>query len=105
MRLRLCQHRRDIGRAGAVTAAHPVVPQQPDVAELSDRLIGYFRNAVGIRQTARSQRSEDGLELIRVEADQVEVKTAEIELAELFCRGRIVEGGRLESRLLGRRIE
>ena len=85
MRLRSRQHLRDIRRAGAVTAANPVVPQQPYVAEPSDRLIGHFRNTVGIRQTARSQRSEDGLELIRLEADQVEVKTAEIELAELVA--------------------
>jgi len=82
MRLRLCQHRRDIGRAGAVTAAHPVVPQQPDVAEPSDRLIGYFRNAVGIGQTARSQSRQDGFELIRVEVGQIEIETGEFEFAE-----------------------
>jgi hypothetical protein len=29
-----------------------VVPQQPNVAKASDRLIGYLRNAVRIRQTA-----------------------------------------------------
>jgi hypothetical protein len=52
VRLRSRQHWRDIIRAGAVAAANPVVPQQPNVAETSDRLIGYPRNAVRIRQTA-----------------------------------------------------
>src|SRR5258707_3083509 len=36
--LRSRQHLREIRRAGAVAAADPVVPQQPYVAEPSDRL-------------------------------------------------------------------
>src|SRR6266446_1398339 len=39
VRLRSRQHWRDIGRAGAVTAANPMVVQQPYVAGPSDRLI------------------------------------------------------------------
>ena len=61
MRLRARQHLLDIGRAGAVAAANPMVSQQPYIAEPGDRLIGYFRDAVGIRQTARSQTGQDGL--------------------------------------------
>ena len=62
-----------------------MVSQLPYVAEPSDRLIEDFRNAVGIRQTARSQSGQDGFELIRVEADQVDVKTGGFELAELVA--------------------
>src|ERR1700720_3990280 len=53
MRPRSRQHWRDIRRARAVAAADPVVSQQPYVAEPSDRLFGYFRDAVRIGQPAR----------------------------------------------------
>ena len=46
VRLRSHQRWHNIGGAGAVAAANPVVPQQPNVAAASDRLIGYLRNAV-----------------------------------------------------------
>jgi hypothetical protein len=85
VRLGPCQNWRDIGRAGAVAAANSVVSQQPYIAEPSDRLIGHLWNAVGIRQTARSQNTQDGFELIRLEADQAEIETGEIELAELVA--------------------
>ena len=62
-----------------------MVSQLPYVADPSDRLIEDFRNAVGIRQTARSQSGQDGFELIRVEADQVDVETGGCELAELVA--------------------
>jgi hypothetical protein len=83
VRLRSCQHWRDIGRAGAVAAASPVVSQQPHVAALSDRVIGYFRDAVRIRQTDRPQTGQNGFELIRLEADQAEIETGKVELPEL----------------------
>jgi hypothetical protein len=86
MRLRSRQHWRDIGGAGAVAAANPVVSQQPYVAELTDRLIGYFRDAVRIRQTARSPTGQDVFELIRLEADQIEVETGELERPELIAK-------------------
>jgi hypothetical protein len=85
VRLRGRQHGRDVGHAGAVAAANPVVPQQPYVAEPRDRLIGYLRNAVGIRQTARSQTRQDGLQLIRLEADQANVEAGKPELLELVA--------------------
>src|SRR5712672_521969 len=78
VRLRSCQHWRDIGRAGAVAAADPVVSQLPYVAGPSDRVIGYFRDAVGIRQTARPQTGQNGFELIRLEADQAEIETGKV---------------------------
>jgi hypothetical protein len=85
VRLRSRQHGFDIRRAGAVVATNPVVPQLPYITELSDWLIEYFRHAVGIRQTARSQTGQDGFELIRVEADQVEVETGGFEVPELVA--------------------
>jgi hypothetical protein len=85
MRLRARQHWRDVDRAGAVTAANPMVAQHPYVAGPSDRFIGYLRNAVGIRQTARSQTRQDGLQLIRLEADQANVEAGEPELLELVA--------------------
>jgi hypothetical protein len=60
-----------------------VVSQQPYVTTPSDRLIGYFRNAVGIGQTARPQSGQNGVELIALEADQIEVETGELELPQL----------------------
>jgi hypothetical protein len=86
MRLGSGQHLGDIGRVGAVTTANAVVSQQPDVAEPSNRLIGAFRDAVGIRQTARSQTGQDGFELIRLEADQAEIEIGEPELLDLVAK-------------------
>ena len=43
-----------------------------NVAGPSDRLLEDLRDVVGIRQTARSQTRQDGLELIRLEPDQAE---------------------------------
>jgi hypothetical protein len=85
VRLGPSQNWRDFRGAGAVAAANSVVSQQPYIAEPSDRLIGHLCNAVGIRQTARSQNTQDGFELIRLEADQAEIETGEIELAELVA--------------------
>jgi hypothetical protein len=48
-------------------------------------LIGYFRNAVRIRQATRSQTGQDGLELIWIEADQADVETGELELAQFVA--------------------
>ena len=62
-----------------------MVSQQPYVAAPSDRLIGYFRDAVRIRQTARSQTGQDVFELIRLEADQIEIETGELERPELVA--------------------
>ena len=89
MRLRSCQDWRDIRRAGAVAAANPVLSQQPSVAGPGDRLIGDFRDAVRIRQTARLRIGQDGFELIRLEADQAEIEVGELErlqfVAEPLC--------------------
>ena len=79
IRLRSRQHRLDIHRVSAVTAADPVVAQLPYVTRPSDRLLGYFRDAVGIRQTARPQDVQNGLKPIRFEAEQVEVEAGEAE--------------------------
>src|ERR1700730_796748 len=57
--------------------------QQPPVADPGYRSIGYFRNAVGISQTVRSQTGQDGFELIRVKADQIEIEMVEVEIAQL----------------------
>jgi len=84
MRLSSGQHLRDIGRVGAVAAANAVVSQQPDVAGPSDRLLEDLRDAVGIRQTARSQTRQDGFKLIRLEPDQAEIDTAKPELLKLM---------------------
>jgi hypothetical protein len=46
-------------------------------------LFGYFRDAVRIGQTARAQTGQDGFERIRLKADQIEVETAKVEVAEL----------------------
>src|ERR1700731_3845584 len=85
MRPRSRQHWRDIRRARAVAAADPVVSQQPYVAEPSDRLFGYFRDAVRIGQTARTQTGQYVFEPIRLEADQVEIETGKLELAEFVA--------------------
>src|ERR1700730_11244537 len=85
MRLRARQHWRDVDRVGAVTAANPMVVQHPYVAGPSDRFVGYLRNAVGIRQTARSQPRQDDLQLIRLEADQADVEAGKPELLELVA--------------------
>src|SRR6516165_3156207 len=74
IRPRSRQHRLDIGCTRAIAATDPMVFQQPCVTELSDRVFGYFRNAVRIRQTTRSQTGQDGLEVIRIEADQADVE-------------------------------
>ena len=72
-----------IGRVGAVATADPVVSKQQYVARLSDGLIGYFRDAVGIGQTARPQTGQDLLKPVRLKANQVNVETAEFEIAQL----------------------
>src|SRR6516164_7067996 len=53
MGLRSREHRLDIRRNGAVTAADAMVAQQPDVAGPGYGLIGDIGDAVGITQTAR----------------------------------------------------
>src|SRR5205814_554657 len=85
VRLRSRQHRLDIRRTGAVAAADPVISQLPYVAGLSDRVFGYFRGAVGIGQTARSQTSQNVLEPVRLEAGQLEIETAEFEITQLVA--------------------
>jgi len=74
VRPRSRQHGCDIHRAGAVAAADPVVAQQPHITQLTYRLFQQFRNAVGIAPTIRSQVAQVFVQLIRLEADQIEVK-------------------------------
>jgi hypothetical protein len=85
MRLGPGQHLRDIGRVGAVATANAVVSQQPKIAQLCDRLLEDLRDAVGISQPARSQTSQDGFELIRLEAGQTEIEVGEPELLEFVA--------------------
>src|SRR6516164_2603016 len=82
MGLRSREHRLDIRRNGAVTAADAMVAQQPDVAGPGYGLIGDIGDAVGITQTARPQTSQDLFKPIRFEADQIKVKTAEFEIPQ-----------------------
>src|SRR5215471_1006912 len=86
VRHRSSQHRLDIGRAGAVATTDPVVSKQPDVARPSDWVIGYFREAVGIGQTARSETGQDLFKLMGLEADQIEVETTELEILQLSAQ-------------------
>jgi hypothetical protein len=48
-------------------------------------LFGYFRDAVRIGQTARTQTGQYVFEPIRLEADQVEIETGKLELAEFVA--------------------
>src|SRR5215469_5246132 len=59
MRLQFCQDQFDIGDAGTVAAANQVASHLPYIARPSYRLIGYFRDAVGIGQTAPPQTAQD----------------------------------------------
>ena len=86
MRPRSRQHRRDIRRVCAVATADPVVSQPPYVAGPSDRVIGYFRDIVGIGQTARPQPGQDLFKPIRLESNQIEGETAEFEIAQLAAK-------------------
>src|SRR6516162_3405152 len=86
MGLRSRQHRLDIRRNGAVTTADAMVSQQPNVAGLSDGLIGDIRDAVGIAETARPQTSQDLVEPVRLESGQSEVETAEFEITQLTAQ-------------------
>ena len=61
----------------------PVSCKQPCIARPGDGMIGYFRDAVGIAQTARPQSGQDLLEPMRLEADQVKLETAEFEIPQL----------------------
>ena len=74
--LRPRQHLRHIRGIGAVAAAHPVIPQLPQIAAARDRLIGDFRNTVGIGQTARSQTGQNRCQPIRIKPDQIKIKPA-----------------------------
>jgi len=49
-------------------------------------MIGYFRDIVGIGHTARSQAGQDLFEPMRLEADQVEVETAEFQVPQLTAK-------------------
>src|SRR4051812_26362381 len=49
-------------------------------------MIGYFRDAVGIGQAARPQPGQDLFEPVRLEADQVELETAEFEILQLTAQ-------------------
>src|ERR1700756_3035284 len=86
MGLRSGQHRLDIRRIGAVAAADAVVAQPPDVAGSGDGVIGDLRDAIGIAQTTRPQTSQDRFEPVWLEADQIEVKTAEFEITQLTAK-------------------
>src|SRR4051795_686228 len=59
--------------------------QQPYIAEPRDGMLRYFRHAVGIRQTARSQPGEKSFELVRIEADQTQVETGKLEFAKFVA--------------------
>src|SRR5690349_13657196 len=83
VRLRSGQHLPDIRRTGAVAAANPMLAEQPHVTSPSDRSIGCLWDAVGIGQTARSRTGQDGCEMIRVETDQIDIETGELERPEL----------------------
>jgi hypothetical protein len=69
--------------AGAVATADAVIPQQPHVAASRDGSIGDLRKAVGIGQTTRSQIGQEFFKPRRLEADQIEVETAEFEITQL----------------------
>jgi hypothetical protein len=60
-----------------------MISRQPYVARPSDGLIRYFRDAVGVGQTARPQAGQDVFKPVRLEAGQVEVETAELEIPQL----------------------
>jgi hypothetical protein len=47
-------------------------------------LIGYFRDAVRIGQTARPQTRQDVFEPIRLETDQAEIEIGKFEIAPRF---------------------
>src|SRR5439155_6973882 len=83
IRPRSCQHRLDIRCTSAIAAANPVVSREPYIAGPSDRVFGYFRDAVGIAQTARSQTGQDVFKSVRLEADQFEIETVEFEITHL----------------------
>jgi len=51
-----------------------MVPQQPNVAGLRDRLLGNLGDAVGIRQSVRSETFQDGFQGIRLKAGQAKVE-------------------------------
>ena len=57
--------------------------KQPYITRPGDGMIGYVRDTVGIGQTARPQPGQDLFEPMRLEADQVEVETAEFEIPQL----------------------
>ena len=65
---------------GAVVVEHLALRQ---LARVSNRAFGYFRGAVGIGQTARSQTGQDVFKSVRFEADQVKVETAKFEITQL----------------------
>jgi hypothetical protein len=67
-------------------------------------LIGDFRDAVRIRQTARSQTGQDVFELIRLEADQIEVETGELECPELVAELLGVPAGPRRQLIVGHAI-
>ena len=83
MRLGTGQHLRHIRGAGAIAATHPMRSQQPHIAEPGDRVLRRLRDAVGIRQTARSQPGQERFELVRTEADQTEVEAGKLQFAQL----------------------
>src|ERR1700730_9344060 len=78
VRLRSGQHLPDMRRTGAVAAANPMLAEQPHVTSPSDRSIGRLWDAVGIGETARSRTGQDGCEMIRVQADQIDIETGEL---------------------------
>src|SRR5215472_9239384 len=80
VRLRSRQDQRDISGAGAVATANHVACHLPYIAGSRDGLIGEFRDGVGIVETARPQTGQDLLQPVRLEADQVEVETAGLEI-------------------------
>jgi len=72
MGLRSREHRLDIRRNGAVTAADAMVSQQPDVAGPGYGLIGDIRDAVGIAQDRSTPNRPGSLQAdpVRIQSDQ-----------------------------------
>jgi len=82
VRLQFCQDQFDIGGAGAVAAANQVASHLPYIARSCDGLIRDLRDGVGIGQAARPQTRQDLFQPVRLEADQVEVETAGLEITQ-----------------------
>ena len=62
-----------VSRAGTVAAQQAVIPQDPEIAALRDRLLRRFRYRIRVRESLVGERCEQLRQLLLGKSEEIEV--------------------------------